>query len=76
LAIDASRFGNEARFINDFRGVLSRPNVEFREYQDTKTQQVRMGVFVLSVPIDKGQELCVTYGKSFWRERGVLESGK
>jgi xeroderma pigmentosum group C-complementing protein len=38
VAIDAARAGNEARFINDYRGVPGRkvqgPNVEFREVWD------------------------------------------
>ncbi|KPI44586.1 uncharacterized protein AB675_8559 [Cyphellophora attinorum] len=29
LAIDAAKMGNEARFINDYRGVAERPNAEF-----------------------------------------------
>ncbi|RKP09590.1 hypothetical protein THASP1DRAFT_28623 [Thamnocephalis sphaerospora] len=32
LAIDADQCGNEARFVNDYRGVAARPNVEFREF--------------------------------------------
>jgi hypothetical protein len=31
LAIDAAKMGNEARFINDYRGVAERPNSEFRD---------------------------------------------
>ncbi|RMZ74907.1 hypothetical protein DV737_g5622, partial [Chaetothyriales sp. CBS 132003] len=31
LAIDAAAMGNEARFINDYRGVADRPNAEFRD---------------------------------------------
>lgn len=29
IGVDAGRMGNEARFVNDFRGVAERPNVEF-----------------------------------------------
>lgn len=31
LAIDADKMGNEARFINDYRGIGDRPNAEFRD---------------------------------------------
>ncbi|KKF97020.1 Glucose transport transcription regulator RGT1 [Ceratocystis platani] len=31
IAVDAATTGNEARFINDYRGVKQRPNAEFRE---------------------------------------------
>lgn len=31
LAIDADKMGNEARFINDYRGIADRPNAEFRD---------------------------------------------
>ena len=56
--------GNEGRFLNDFRGIRNRPNVEFRE-----RWQYHMGVFTLSESVDKGDELVVTYGKGFWDHR-------
>ncbi|KAL1887621.1 Glucose-responsive transcription factor [Ceratocystis pirilliformis] len=31
IAVDAATIGNEARFINDYRGIKHRPNAEFRE---------------------------------------------
>jgi hypothetical protein len=31
LAVDAATMGNEARFINDYRGIADRPNAEFRD---------------------------------------------
>ena len=36
LSIDAAKSGNEARFINDYRGVADRPNAEFRELWDER----------------------------------------
>jgi hypothetical protein len=80
IGVDASKMGNEARFINDYRGVLSAPNAEFRDmYIDVGGGKVekRVGVFVLSAGksgkrakgVAKGQELCVSYGKGFWSER-------
>lgn len=30
LVVDATLFGNELRFVNDFRNIAAGPNVEFR----------------------------------------------
>ncbi|KAK3994538.1 hypothetical protein QBC44DRAFT_348834 [Cladorrhinum sp. PSN332] len=56
-AVDASRMGNEARFVNDFRGVpppvqdkgrgKSKVNAEFRVAWDERRQERVMGVFVV-----------------------------
>ncbi|KAG9780781.1 hypothetical protein KCU88_g3654, partial [Aureobasidium melanogenum] len=57
LAIDASKCGNEARFINDYRGIRAAgPNAEFRDClvqvggpgTGTGKLEKRIGVFVLS----------------------------
>lgn len=81
LGVDASRMGNEARFINDYRGVRSAgPNAEFREvWVDAGNGKAEkgMGVFVLGAGksgkrakgIRKGEEIVVSYGKGFWSER-------
>lgn len=80
IGVDASKMGNEARFINDYRGVSTGPNAEFRDtYIDLGNGKVekRMGIFVLRVGksgknskgISKGQEILVSYGKGFWNER-------
>ncbi|KAJ3205824.1 hypothetical protein HDU67_008622 [Dinochytrium kinnereticum] len=71
LSIDAERAGNEARMINDYRGVVGvkRPNVEFHLYRDLKTGEVRMGIWALSKPIGAGEELLLSYGKGFWNSR-------
>jgi hypothetical protein len=85
VGVDASKMGNEARFINDYRGVSGAPNAEFRDiYVDIGGGKVekRVGVFVLSAGksgkrakgIGKGQEILVSYGKGFWTER--LGSGE
>lgn len=56
LSIDATSAGNEARFINDYRGVAEAPNAEFRDCWvqipavaegGRATWERRMGVFVL-----------------------------
>jgi len=52
LAVDATRAGNEARFINDYRGVrVHGPNAEFRDCVvgvGSGVWERRIGVFVLS----------------------------
>ncbi|KAJ1652447.1 hypothetical protein IWQ61_007220 [Dispira simplex] len=69
LAIDAATMGNEARFINDYRGIAAQPNVEFTDFIHETTGTVNMGVWVRHHPIAAGQELLVNYGKSFWKSR-------
>jgi hypothetical protein len=71
LSIDAEFQGNEARHINDFRGVSKRPNAEFDNYLD-RDGVLHMGVFVLHERIPKAQEILVSYGKGFWQARGLL----
>ena len=79
IGVDATRMGNEARFINDYRGVRDvGPNAEFRDclYEDTEkgTFEKRIGIYVLgkgksgkrSAGIGKGEEILVSYGKGFW----------
>jgi hypothetical protein len=80
IGVDASKMGNEARFINDYRGVATAPNAEFRDiYVEAPAAKVekRVGVFVLSAGksgkrakgIGRGQEILISYGKGFWTER-------
>jgi hypothetical protein len=71
LSIDAEFEGNEARHINDFRGVSKRPNAEFDNYLD-RDGVLHMGVFALHDRIPKAQEILVSYGKGFWQARGLL----
>lgn len=79
IAIDAEKAGNEARFVNDYRGVSRRPNAEFKECWDTRTGELVMGVFALLAGkactkksgggIRKNEEILVSYGKGFWEHR-------
>ncbi|KAF0417436.1 SET domain-containing protein [Gigaspora margarita] len=75
LCIDGWKKGSEARFINDYRGIFSKPNAAFHEYIDSQSGQAKMGVWVMPGvgKIKKGDEIVVSYGKSFWRERGFLK---
>lgn len=84
IGVDATKSGNEARFINDYRGVAEAPNAEFRDcwVKTSQGPQKRVAVFVLSAGkskkrskgIGKGQEILVSYGKGFWHERRTDES--
>jgi hypothetical protein len=76
LAIDADRMGNEARFVNDYRGVADRPNAEFREVWNARRGERGMGVWVLPAGrsgkgkgVRKGEEILVSYGRGFWGAR-------
>ena len=73
--IDACNSGNEARFANDFRGVpgASRNNIEFSEYEPPAQAGdiAIVGYRVGPIGIRKGEELLTSYGKGFWRGRGL-----
>lgn len=85
LSIDANEMGNEARFINDYRGIGDAPNVEFADCwvqmpEDDRrgfAWEHRMGVFVLnagkakkrSKGIRAREEIVVNYGRAFWKAR-------
>mmetsp|Transcript_14091 Transcript_14091/g.18449 ORF Transcript_14091/g.18449 Transcript_14091/m.18449 type:complete len:240 (-) Transcript_14091:72-791(-) len=67
-SIDAGKLGNESRFVNDFRGIATRPNVEFA-YDQTSPPVV--GFKALGKAIKKGEEIVATYGKRYWAGRGM-----
>ena len=80
IAVDASKMGNEARFINDYRGISTGPNAEFRDVLvdvGFGIVEKRIGVFVLGAGksgkrlrgIGRGEEILISYGKGFWAER-------
>jgi len=76
ISIDADKKGNEARFINDYRGVAERPNTEFKEIWDVRRGERGIGVWVLQEGkkgkgkgVRKGEEILVSYGKGFWGAR-------
>ncbi|GAC75820.1 hypothetical protein PANT_18d00084 [Moesziomyces antarcticus T-34] len=75
LYVDSRYWGNESRFVNDYRGIADRPNVEFRSFiqLDTSDGQAKfqMGLFTTR-PLRKGQELVVNYGKSYWLHHDQL----
>ncbi|KAB5583327.1 hypothetical protein GE09DRAFT_1247566 [Coniochaeta sp. 2T2.1] len=83
VAVDAAEMGNEARFINDYRGVpgvQKRANAEFRDVWWEDLGERGMAVFVLpagkkavgrarTVGVERGEEILVSYGKGFWDGR-------
>lgn len=61
----------KARFVNDYRNISHKPNVEFRlrKVKDVNGRTaIRMSLFTL-VDVGKGEELLISYGKGFWKER-------
>lgn len=68
LAIDAEFVGNEARCINDFRNTGKTVNVKLELREDPKGSK-HQSVYVGSRDIQKGEELLLSYGKAYWRER-------
>ncbi|KAF9281700.1 hypothetical protein BGZ68_006459, partial [Mortierella alpina] len=78
LNLDASVHGNHGRFVNDFRKIRTQeqgPNVGWDLYRDAETGQIRMGCKVLK-RIKKGEEILCTYGKAYWKSRGVMVTGQ
>ncbi|KZT74883.1 hypothetical protein DAEQUDRAFT_720067 [Daedalea quercina L-15889] len=71
VGIDAQRMGNEARFVNDYRAIKSKPNAFFDERR-TEGGELRMSVWSGSDPIKKGDEILVSYGKGWWQARQGL----
>lgn len=74
--------GNEARFINDYRGVADKANAEFKEMWDERRRERAMGVWVLAEGkngkgkargVRKGEEILVSYGRGFWGARKGAE---
>lgn len=72
IGIDASTTGNEARFINDYRGIKLKPNAAFIDYR-TDSGELKMGIWAANEDIKKGDELLVSYGKAWWKARTELQ---
>ncbi|CCF50675.1 hypothetical protein NDA11_002158 [Ustilago hordei] len=85
LYIDSRYWGNESRFVNDYRGIAQKPNVEFRSFiqydstaeqpQEDSQERFQMGLFATRL-IRKGQELVINYGKSYWVHHDQLDKLK
>jgi len=60
--------GNEARFVNDYRGVSSKPNAVFLD-QRSPNGDLKICIWSSNREIRKGEEILVSYGKSWWQAR-------
>ena len=76
LYVDSRYWGNESRFVNDYRGIALKPNVEFRSFirhdPSLGEERFQMGLFSIR-PIRKGQEIVINYGKSYWVHHDQLD---
>ena len=70
IGVDASRMGNEARFVNDYRGIRPKPNAGFADRRTTGGD-LRIGIWSLVEGIRKGDEIVVSYGKGWWTARSL-----
>lgn len=68
IGVDAASCGNCARFVNDYRGVATAPNAEFRLGKG-EGGELRMEIWSLKLGIPKGEEVLVSYGKGWWGAR-------
>jgi hypothetical protein len=68
VGIDATSMGNEARFVNDFRGIAKKPNAIFID-ERTLSGELAMCIWSSGEKIQKGEEILVSYGKSWWKSR-------
>jgi SET domain-containing protein len=63
--IDASKIGNEMRFINDYRNIANRPNVTLAKAYCQVTGMPFVAVVAIC-DIQSGTELVANYGKLYW----------
>jgi len=77
LSVDAATYGNESRFLNDYRNTGQYANVEFKLRWDA-CGELRQGVYVKQKKdsrnpnfsgVAKDEELLVSYGRTYWRSR-------
>ena len=59
VGVDASVMGNEGRFVNDYRGIRSRPNAQFEETR-AREGELRMSIWTAGEAIKKGEEILVS----------------
>ena len=65
LDIDATHFGNEMRFINDYHGIAQSPNVAFVAYYAQFTGELAVGLITQRC-VQPDEELLADYGRHFW----------
>uniref|UniRef100_A0A7S3NK30 SET domain-containing protein n=1 Tax=Aureoumbra lagunensis TaxID=44058 RepID=A0A7S3NK30_9STRA len=64
LSLDADSYGNELRFVNDFRGVSQAPNVILSA---ATIQGLPTRILVCTKIIKRGEELLTDYGDDYWQ---------
>eukprot|EP00047_Mylnosiga_fluctuans_P020727 m.95596 g.95596 ORF g.95596 m.95596 type:complete len:383 (-) comp8607_c0_seq4:442-1590(-) len=67
--IDAEKFGNEMRFINDYRGLAPAANANMDTISCEKCSEWMVKVSATTV-ILPGQEILLDYGDSYWQVVG------
>ena len=63
LCIDAEKFGNETRFINDYRNIAPNPNTQLVSCNIEGHQRVLVVVIRIINPYT---EILLDYGKDYW----------
>lgn len=76
VGIDAAQMGNEARFVNDYRGTgAERPNAFFKDIRG-EDGVLHMTIWTGKESIPKGKEILVSYGKGWWAARNDKQSSQ
>jgi|GEM_PF-6570896 len=78
LYIDAENYGNETRYVNDYRGVMKSPNSQYYKidckehfYKNVKiTSRV---VVKARRDIEPGEEIVVNYGRGYCKQWGIVK---
>lgn len=63
--IDAQVYGNEARFINHFKGLATEPNVEMFPYFSKNDGKLHVYIDALR-NIEAGEQILLDYGPEYW----------
>lgn len=71
--IDAQKYGNESRFINDFRNIAAAPNVIFRRCVHPQTGLIYCSVETTR-DLKPDEEILVDYGIEYWKAQHELAS--
>ncbi|CEL93070.1 unnamed protein product [Vitrella brassicaformis CCMP3155] len=72
VSVDASKAGNELRFVNDYRGISEQPNVSF---SSCFIDGLPRTLLVVTRPVAFGEEFLADYGQSYWAARGGGSKG-
>ena len=57
-------YGNEMRFVNEYRGIAPQPNVAFVPYFAQQTGELAVAVITRRL-LQRGEELLVDYGSKY-----------